>query len=235
VARTVFVARARPKRASAVRYHPRRRSLVEPEKCERRGEPEDRRERVLLLRDPGDRLDADRVERECCRREQRARQVQGPQQPEEQEGHDSVEADIGQMVAQGRVAPESVLDPECTVEERVVLLGRSGLKPDPPESVQGAQVRSGDVPVVVPDLPPKLAKSSRSRRSKKLWTSSRSAAFALSTSPNHSWPPDPPGPWVDIQADHALTSEGRRGEWARIQAIISESERPSFTSSRSAS
>lgn len=55
------------------------------------------------------------------------------------------------MVAEGRVTPEGMLDPEKGVEQRVVLLRRSQPGPDGAQPGKRTQADGGDVVAVVPD------------------------------------------------------------------------------------
>src|ERR1035438_2708135 len=50
-----------------------------------------------------------------------------------------MERRICKVVAKSRVTPEPVLDPKRAVEDRIVLLGRARLEPDPPQPVKRAQ------------------------------------------------------------------------------------------------
>src|SRR5439155_26621333 len=49
--------------------------------------------------------------------------------------------------------PEAVLHPEGAVHQRVMLLRGSGLEPDPPQPLPGAELRPGEVGGVVPQEP----------------------------------------------------------------------------------
>jgi hypothetical protein len=55
------------------------------------------------------------------------------------------------MVPDYPIAPDAVLDPKGAVEQRVVLLGGSGVGPDAPEAVEVAEIGTGDVAGVVPE------------------------------------------------------------------------------------
>jgi len=50
-----------------------------------------------------------------------------------------VQRNIEEVIAENRVAPDCVLDPESAVQERVILLGGSGDRPDTPEAMQRAE------------------------------------------------------------------------------------------------
>src|ERR1039457_2639274 len=54
------------------------------------------------------------------------------------------------MITQDGVAPEEMLDPECAVQQRVILLGSAKVAPDAPKAVETAKVGPGDVAGVVP-------------------------------------------------------------------------------------
>ena len=62
-----------------------------------------------------------------------------------------MERRICKVVAKSRVTPEPVLDPKRAVEDRIVLLGRARLEPDPPQPVKRAQQGLGHMGVVVPE------------------------------------------------------------------------------------
>ena len=117
------------------------------------------RERVLLLRNPSDRLYADRMQRENSGRQpfdsrSPARpgsfRPDAPQYQREQAGRGCVQPDVHQVVAKDRVTPKPVLKPEGAVEHRIVLLSGADLEPDLPQTVPRLECRSGDVGVVVP-------------------------------------------------------------------------------------
>ena len=107
--------------------------------------------RVLLLGDPGHGFDAYGMQGEKQRREPGAGHRQPSQDHAEQAGGGGMEQDVEQVVAQRRVTPQAVLDPKRRVQERVVLLRGADLEPDASQSVQRLQIRSGDMPGVVPD------------------------------------------------------------------------------------
>src|ERR1017187_8430517 len=58
------------------------------------------------------------------------------------------------MITQDGVAPEEMLDPECAVQQRVILLGSAKVAPDAPKAVETAKVGPGDVAGVVPEHAP---------------------------------------------------------------------------------
>jgi hypothetical protein len=116
-----------------------------------RGQVEDRREGVLLLRDPRDGFDAGRMEGEGAGRKERARDREPPKSHPQEPGRGPMQRHVEPVVAGSRVSPKAELQPERAVEEGVVLLGGAGLGPDPPETVQRGQLRSDQVGVVVPD------------------------------------------------------------------------------------
>ena len=91
------------------------------------------------------------MEREDGRREKRPGDRQAPEDAVEEKDRREVEQDIGEMIPEHGIPPEAVLRPEGAVEGRIVLLGRPGLEPDPPEAVERAKVRARHVRVVVPD------------------------------------------------------------------------------------
>jgi hypothetical protein len=76
--------------------------------------------------------------------------LEPPQDAEQQDGGEAVQKDVDEVIARGGVAPDAVLQPEGRVQQGVILLGGSEVRPDPPEPAQRAQLRPGDVCVVVP-------------------------------------------------------------------------------------
>jgi hypothetical protein len=124
--------------------------FVEAEVDEERAQVEDRGQRVLLLRDPGDRLHADRMQGEDRRGDRGAGHVEPAQHEEQQYGRQGMQGDVDQVVRRLRIAPRNVLDPERGMEQRVVLLGRARLEPDAPQTVRRSQLGSGHMRIVVP-------------------------------------------------------------------------------------
>src|ERR1017187_10134685 len=55
------------------------------------------------------------------------------------------------MVTQHGIAPGTMLQPEGSVQERIVLLGRSQVGPYPPQTVQGLEAGPGHVAAIVPE------------------------------------------------------------------------------------
>ena len=115
------------------------------------GQVKDSGQRVLLLRDPSDRLHADRMEGEDRSGEERAGDRKAPQDAKEQERRPRMQRDIEQVIPERRIAPDAVLQPEGAPRHRVVLLRRAGLEPDPPKAVERAQAGARDVGVIIPD------------------------------------------------------------------------------------
>ena len=70
---------------------------------------------------------------------------------------------FAQMVAGNRIAPETVFEPERSVNDRIVLLGCAHVEPDAPETVDGLQFRLGNVQVVV-EQPPAAGRREIGRR-----------------------------------------------------------------------
>ena len=60
--------------------------------------------------------------------------LEPPQDAEQQDGAEAVQEDVDEVIAGDGVAPEAVLHPERRVQQRVVLLGRAEVGPDPPEA-----------------------------------------------------------------------------------------------------
>src|SRR5579871_3805930 len=124
--------------------------LIEAQVRERRGETESRRKGVLLLADPCDRFDAYRVERKNQAGKAGAGQGEPARDGHDQAGRSGVQEEIDPMITGGGRAPQAKLQPECAVQQRIILLGRSELRPDAPQSVEGVQRLRADVPIVVP-------------------------------------------------------------------------------------
>ncbi len=62
-----------------------------------------------------------------------------------------VQRQIHQVVSQRMIAPELVLDPKGAVQQRIVLLRRPHVEPDSSQTRWRAQVRPGNVRIIVPD------------------------------------------------------------------------------------
>ncbi len=132
------------------RHSPR---LVELEIGQHGPQVEHGREGVLLLRDPGHRFGLDRMQGEDGGRQIGPGNRQPPQDQGHQKGGRRVQQNIHQVIAERGVAPQPVLDPEGTVQHRVILQRGAHVEPDPPQSIPGSQVGQGDVLVVVPKNP----------------------------------------------------------------------------------
>ena len=126
---------------------------VELQVDEQRCEVKQERECILLFRDPGHRLDAHRMQGEHRRGEPRAAHVEPAQNPGQQAGARRVKKQIYEPIPGGRVTPQTVLDPECRMQHRIVLLRGARLGPDPAQAVHRAQSGRGDMAVVVPKEP----------------------------------------------------------------------------------
>jgi hypothetical protein len=83
----------------------------------------------------------------------RSRHGKPAQRQGRQQGDEAMQPEIDQVIATRIICPESVLQPESAVHQRVMLLGRSQVEPDPPQPLQRAQLGTGDVGLVVPDQP----------------------------------------------------------------------------------
>lgn len=68
--------------------------------------------------------------------EPRSRDGQAAQDHEQQQGCGGVQSEVRQVVAKHRVAPQSVLDPEGSVKDRIVLLRGPQVGPDAPEAME---------------------------------------------------------------------------------------------------
>ena len=117
-----------------------------------RAEVERAREHVLPLRDPGNRLDVHRMDREHGCREPCSGQCQAPADHPDEDCVEAVQEHIDEMVGEGLDPPEVMVEPEAREGERVVLRHGAGFEPDAPEPIERPQRRVGrDVRVVVPD------------------------------------------------------------------------------------
>ena len=56
------------------------------------------------------------------------------------------------MVAESRIAPEMMFDPENTVQQGVILLRGPKLSPNAAQTAGGAKLGLGNVRVIVPEL-----------------------------------------------------------------------------------
>ena len=70
-----------------------------------------------------------------------------------------MQSNVDEMIAGHRVPPESVLDPESAMQQRVVLLGRTQVKPDAPKALHRLQIGAGDVRRIVPQTRPIQSRS----------------------------------------------------------------------------
>src|SRR6185437_6239362 len=71
----------------------------------------------------------------------------------EEEGVKYVEEEIDRVIPEGAGFPKVVFDPECGVNERIVLRRRGGFEPDVAQaSGRAERLVFGDVLVIVPDV-----------------------------------------------------------------------------------
>ncbi len=63
----------------------------------------------------------------------------------------NVQENVNQVIANHPIAPKFLLDPKDGVNQRIILLRCSNLRPDLDEAVPGTQFRLGDVSVVIPN------------------------------------------------------------------------------------
>lgn len=61
-----------------------------------------------------------------------------------------MQEDVDEVIREKRVIPQERLQPESRMDDRVVLLRRSGLEPDSREPVPRAQSRPRHVAIVIP-------------------------------------------------------------------------------------
>ena len=90
------------------------------------------------------------MQREDHSCEQCAGHREPPQDEHNERGRHGVQRDVRQMVAEERVSPQPMLEPERGVQQRIVLLRRADLGPDAPQTPKRTQVRRRDVAGVVP-------------------------------------------------------------------------------------
>ena len=153
VAVTDLLSRARHEQRRRRRVGPPGPLAIESQVGESRCQEEHPRQRVLELGDPRHGLHVHGVEREHDGRQRRAGHVQPPQDHPQEAGREHVQEDVDQVVAEGRISPEPMLDPEGGVDQGVVLCGRPELEPDPPQPLHRTQGDRGHVALVVPDHP----------------------------------------------------------------------------------
>jgi hypothetical protein len=110
-----------------------------PHEQQHRRQEERRRQDVLQFAHPRHRLHVHGVHREHRRRQPRRRQSQHTQQTPQQHRVERVQQDVDQVVADGVLPPQPVLEPEGRRGQRVVLvavLGPGDLRPDPAQARQ---------------------------------------------------------------------------------------------------
>jgi hypothetical protein len=126
--------------------------IVKPQESECGAEIENGRKGVFLLRDPGHGLNGDGMQREQQCGEPHAGDPEASQDGSDEAGRGRVQEDVDQMIAGRPVAPQAVLDPECRVQQRIVLLGSADVGPDARKTGHGLKFGLCDVPgFVVPD------------------------------------------------------------------------------------
>ena len=79
------------------------------------------------------------------------RKSNAPQDGRKEPCGGGVKEDVYKVVSKHVVAPQPVLGPERRVENRVILLGRPDLEPDPPQPVERAELRAGHMGIIVPE------------------------------------------------------------------------------------
>jgi hypothetical protein len=124
---------------------------VESQPGQRGAEKENRGESVFLLADPGDRFDVDGMKGEDSRGEPRTGNREPAQQQSEETRGEGMQRQICQMVAERGIAPETVLDPEQRMQQRIILLGNAWFGPDAPQTGHRTQRGRSQMGVVVPD------------------------------------------------------------------------------------
>ena len=94
------------------------------------------------------------MQREDKSSQERTTQGEPAQQDGQQAGGGGVPQDINQVVAEGGVTPDRVLDPKGRMQQRIVLLRGSDLEPDAKEPRPGLQIGSRDMTFIVPEQLP---------------------------------------------------------------------------------
>ena len=91
------------------------------------------------------------MKREERTRHRSAGYLEAPEKHDEEARRHAVQDDVDQVVAEEGVIPETRLQPEGRMDERIVLLRRAGLEPDPRQAVPRSQPCPRQVPVIVPE------------------------------------------------------------------------------------
>ena len=73
------------------------------------------------------------MQREDQSREQRPAHLELPQDEHEEDGRRRMQSHAGEVIADERVAPQPMLEPERGMQQRVVLLRCAHLGPDAPQ------------------------------------------------------------------------------------------------------
>ena len=124
--------------------------FVEFQVCQRRCQVEDSAQRALLFRDPGDRFHAERMQSKHQTGEPRPGKSQPPGDLHHQASRQGVQGHINQVIEENGVAPDRMLHPERAVQQRIILLGRSGVGPNTPEAMQRPEIEAGHMAGIVP-------------------------------------------------------------------------------------
>ena len=112
------------------------------------------RKRVLLLGDPRHGFHMHGMEREEQSRVPGPRHGKPLQDPAAKHRRSGVEQQRHQVITERVVAPEAVLNPEKTVQQRIILLSRPNDRPDAAQTIERLEVGPGHIVAVVPDEAP---------------------------------------------------------------------------------
>ena len=126
----VLLSRASTNNPKCSEIPPRLARLVEAQVEEHGAQVENAGEGILQFRDPGHRFHVHRMKCEDRRRQVRAGDRQATQDQRHHQGCRGVQEDVHQVIAERRVAPQLVLDPEGAERQRVVLLRGKDVEPD---------------------------------------------------------------------------------------------------------
>lgn len=87
------------------------------------------------------------------RREKSAGDREAAKDHRDETGRRRVKGDVDEMVAEGRIAPETMHEPEGRMRDGVILLCRADVEPDAPQSGGRLEVGPRQMCVVVPQHP----------------------------------------------------------------------------------
>src|SRR5579872_992758 len=108
---------------------------------QRRRQIKDTGKRALLLRHPRHSLHADGMQGEDKPGQPRSAQSQQSDNRDDETSGEAVFKKIGEVITQNSIAPEAMLDPERGMQQRIILMRGSQLKPDAPQAMKRLQRR----------------------------------------------------------------------------------------------